>query len=128
MTEIKARTTMYKGMTIEETIDLLTVAAAFDRRTIGEGDAVAWHAALGDLDFTDSREAVVAHYRERREWIMPADVRGRVRAIRDKRLNEGEKFLDPPSGLDGPAYQQWLINARRRIADGTDRPRALEMS
>lgn len=114
-------------MTLDETIDLLAVATAFDRRTVGEGDAVAWYAALGDLDFADSRQAVIAHYRERREWIMPADVRTRVKAIREARLDEGEKFLDPPSGLDGPSYQQWLINARKRIADGNHQ-RALEAS
>jgi len=115
-------------MTLEETIDLLTVAAAFDRRTVGEGDAVAWHAALGDLDFADSRAAVVGHYRDRRDWIMPSDIRARVKAIRVARLDAGEKFLDPPSGLDGPAYKDWLIRNRKRIADGHDGPRALEAS
>jgi len=113
-------------MTLEQTIDILAVAAAFDRRTIGEGDAVAWHAALSDLSFIEARDAVIAHYRDRRDWIMPADVRQRVKAIRGRRLDEGEKFLDPPSGLDGPAYKAWLIRERARIAAGTVGPHALE--
>ena len=41
-------------MTIEETVDLLTVAAAYDRRTVGEGDAIAWHAAIGHLPLDDA--------------------------------------------------------------------------
>ena len=48
-------------MTPDETIDLLSVAAAFDRRTTGESDVMAWHATIGDLDFADSRAAVIGH-------------------------------------------------------------------
>lgn len=58
-----------------ETDVLLSVAAAFDYRTIGEADTHAWHAALYDLDFTTAREAVIAHYRRTDDRITPAQIR-----------------------------------------------------
>ena len=102
-------------MTPDQTIDLLSVAAAFDRRTTGEADVIAWHAAIGDLDFADSRAAVIAHYQESRDWIMPADVRVRVRAMRRDRL--ARELIPAPSAEPG-RYKAELDASIRRIADG----------
>lgn len=112
-------------MTLDETVDLLTVAAAFDRRSVGEGDAMAWHATLGDLDFEDSKQAVIAHYRDSREWIMPADVRTRVKAMRRDRLER--EIPAPPHELTGQPgrYQAELQSTVRQIADGHHIRRAL---
>jgi hypothetical protein len=84
-------------MTLEETIDLLATCAAYDRRTIGEADAVAWHAVVGDLPFAEAQQAVFAHYAESREWIMPADVRTRVRRRQRDEAERGRirQVLDP---------------------------------
>lgn len=106
-------------MTIDETIDLLTAAAAFDRRTVGKADAIAWHATVGDLALDDCRAAVIAHYTETTEWLMPAHVRQRVKAIRARRLQDTEIPAPPPELLDDPpAYRAWLRESARRIADG----------
>lgn len=67
-------------MNLSETADLLTAMSAFDRRTIGNGDVIAWQAVLSDAAFADALEAVKQHYAESTEWIMPAHVR---RAVRD---------------------------------------------
>lgn len=108
-------------MTIDEAVDLLTAAAAFDRRTVGEADAIAWHAAVGDLTLNDCRAAVVAHYTETTEWLMPAHVRGRVKEIRAKRLQDTEIPPPPPELLDNPpAYRAALHAAAVAIADGRD--------
>jgi hypothetical protein len=108
-------------MTIEETIDLLTAAAAFDRRTVGRADAAAWHAAVGDLRFADCEAAVVAHYTETTDWLMPAHVRERVREIRAERLKRTEIPPPPPELLDNPvAYGAALRAAAVAIADGRD--------
>ena len=106
-------------MTPDETIDLLSVAAAFDRRTTGESDVIAWHAAVGDLDFNDSRAAVIAHYQQSRDWVMPADVRTRVKAIRRDRLSR-EIVSAPPAELaDSPGRYKAELDANvRRIAAG----------
>lgn len=66
-------------MTPEETGNLLSVCAAYDRRTVGEIDVIAWYRVVGDLPYTDCEAAVVAHYTTSREWIMPADIRTRVK-------------------------------------------------
>ena len=131
--DIRRRGTAHRSpegghMTPEETLVLTRyVKACCPQQAIDKYTPEAWHDLLGDLSLEDCRAAVVT-VAKRQPFVAPAEIRAEVRAIRDQRLDAGEKFLDPPSGLDGPAYQQWLINARRRIADGTDRPRALEVS
>lgn len=110
-------------MTLDETIDLLTVAAVFDFRTIGEADACAWHAALGDLDFGDSRTAVIGHYRDSRERVMPADIRQRVKAIRRDRLDRA--ILPAPATDNEAEYRAEIKRRTREIADGFDIVRAI---
>jgi hypothetical protein len=108
-------------MNLGETIDLLSVVAAFDRRTVGEADAMAWHAVLGDLNFKDSRAAVYAHYRESREWIMPADIRQRVAAIRKQRIDDAPPVGIPEDLADNPiAGRDWKQRTLQAIADGED--------
>lgn len=105
-------------MTLEEVIDLLTLAAAFDRRNIGETDSVAWHAALGDMAFADAQAAVICHYQDSREFVMPADVRARVKAVRRDRL---AREVIPAPGVDPDSplpYRAALAGMLRRIADG----------
>jgi hypothetical protein len=62
-------------MNSNETAILLAVAASFDSRTIGDADVNAWHAAMYDLDFIKSREAVIGHYRRSDDRITPAQIR-----------------------------------------------------
>lgn len=81
-----------------EVADLLARIASFDRRTTGESDVLAWTAAIGDLDFDDCVQAVVSYYQDSREWLMPVDVRQRVKALRKDRLNRlvpGAPDADP---------------------------------
>lgn len=51
---------------------LLTMASAYDGRTIGDEDVTAWQAALGDTDFDKARDALVLHYRHSTSRLMPA--------------------------------------------------------
>lgn len=67
-------------MNLSETARLLAAMASFDRRTVGDGDVIAWQAVLVDAPFDDCLEAVKQHYAEHTEWMMPAHVR---RAVRD---------------------------------------------
>lgn len=62
-------------MNVEETAAVLAKAQAYDRRTIGKTDVLAWHEALADLTVADALGAVAAHYRDSTEWLMPAHVR-----------------------------------------------------
>lgn len=72
-------------MNLSEAADLLTAMSAFDRRTIGDGDVIAWQAVLSDAPFGDCLEAVKRHYAEHTEWMMPAHVRRLVRDIHGER-------------------------------------------
>lgn len=72
-------------MNLSETADLLTAMSAFDRRTIGDGDVIAWQAVLSDASFEDCVEAVKRYYAEQTEWMMPAHVRRLVRDIHGER-------------------------------------------
>ncbi|GAA4680193.1 hypothetical protein [Nocardioides nanhaiensis] len=106
-------------MNVSEAAAALSVCSSFDRRTVGEADAQAWAAALPDVRFEDARDAIVAHYRETREWIMPADVLRRVRLVRRERL-VGIAAPTPPAALadDPRAEQRWARVARNAIASG----------
>lgn len=72
-------------MTKTETAALLTLIAAFDRRTIGEADVEAWHLIVADLEPTDCMAAVRAHYMTETRWLMPADVRAFAEAASRRR-------------------------------------------
>ena len=68
-----------------EAAQLLGAMAAFDRRTVGDADVIAWQAVLDDVPFADALEAVKQHYREGEAWLMPVHVRKAVRAMQAER-------------------------------------------
>lgn len=113
-------------MTTEEVIDLLSTVAAFDRRTVGEADVIAWSAAVGDLNFGDAREVVVQHYRTSRDWLMPSDIRTGVKKIRDARLAKAPMPAPDPALTDRPKdYQEAFQAALERFADGFAPPKMI---
>lgn len=96
-------------MTPDEVLDLLTLIAVRDNRTVGRTTAVVWHEDIGDLDFADCREAVARHYRESTDWLMPATIHRLVKAIRAERL-EGFRYVPTPGHTD------YLADLRAQIA------------
>jgi hypothetical protein len=78
-----------------EIATLLGLAAARDRRTIGEADVAAWHTDLNDLTFDEAREALNRHFRESTDWLMPAHLRRLVRIVRDDRRPRSEVLALP---------------------------------
>lgn len=84
-------------MTDEEVGKLLGMCAAFDNRNVDDSVAYAWSCVVGDLPYAECEEAVISHYSQSREWIMPADVRTRVKR---KQRDQAERarireVLDP---------------------------------
>lgn len=70
-------------MTRDDVIDILTVVAAADRRTVGQSDVEVWQAVMGDCDKQLALQAVRNHLRERPGvWLEPGHVVEGVRAIR----------------------------------------------
>ena len=106
-------------MNVEETGRVLGKCASYDRRKEGDAQTIAWFQAIGDLSYEDCIAAVIAHYTETAEWIMPAHVRTRVKAMRRDRLAR-EIIPAPPHELaDNPRNHQAALQARiREIADG----------
>jgi hypothetical protein len=79
-----------------------------------------WLEMIGDLTYADCAQAVRDHYRDSREWIMPADIRRRVRAIRDARLARTRLPAPAPEIADDTtAYREVLADTIRAAADGT---------
>jgi hypothetical protein len=114
-------------VTRNEVIDLLTLIASFDRRTAGKTDVAAWQATVGDLAWPDAQAAVVEHYRESTEWLMPAHIRQRVAAMRQARLDAAGPTEIPEHLADRPLdARAWLQEARDAIADGREPPKAIE--
>lgn len=88
-------------MTPAETTRVLAACASFDQRTVGEFDTMAWHKAIGNLDFTDAVEAVARYYTRTRQRIMPSDVVEGVREIRNERAQRAHhEILALPSRFE----------------------------
>lgn len=109
-------------MNLTETAALLALAAAYDNRTVTDDAVHAWRDLLADLPPADARDAVLAHYRRCRDWLMPADVVAHVRRLRRDRLAaagsiEAHVTADP---ADPAAYRADLARVRAAIADGAD--------
>jgi hypothetical protein len=97
----------------DQIIDLLSVAAAYDQRTVGNADIAAWTLALGELDFDRARDAVVAHYREQTRRIMPADVRQHARSA-----PHPPPFAELSAASPEPPNQEYL-RARDQMIEAT---------
>ena len=72
-------------MNLPETGLMLAQMQAYDQRTVGESDVIAWQALLVDAPFEDCQEAIRRHYSENTDRIMPAHVRRLVRDIHGER-------------------------------------------
>jgi len=115
----------------EETAVLLTSAAAFDRRTIGEADVIAWAKLLRDYRFEDAQEALEAHYASSREWVMPYDIIEGIKTIRAKRraayVREHGVLL-MPQGLEPEEELRVRRDWERQVGDGAQGPWMVERS
>jgi hypothetical protein len=110
-------------MTPSQTAELLGFAAAFDRRTVGKSDALAWHTILHDIDYQDAKAAVAAHYATETRWIMPADIRNAVTKARaDTAADIQGPGLPPEIPAADPddvkAYLAAVRQQRHRAAEG----------
>lgn len=81
-------------MNRSDTAKLLAFCAAYDQRTIGEADVLAWYEAIEspwvpNIDLDEAKAAVTSHYRETPQRITVADVLKRVKTDRADRLGRG---------------------------------------
>lgn len=100
---------------------VLTAAALYDNRKVDELAAIAWEKALdGYVTVGDALQAVADHYGDTPDWIMPAHVNRRVKAMRSARV-DGKTPPPPPPCIphDNTAAQiGWTRTVTRHLADG----------
>lgn len=110
-------------MTPADAAELLTLCAAFDRRTVGEADARAWAAALHAIPLDDdARAAVAAHYADTDRWITPAHVLQQRRKIRTDRLDRANVLYEGRPGETGAESIARRRALERAVADGRIEP------
>lgn len=108
--------------------DVLAVAAAFDNRTVGDADCTAWYRVIGHLDQHEAEEAIIAHYTETNDRIMPKDVLSRVGKLRALRIaHAGPESVPDADPDDWRAYQAALREGRFRVASGL-KPRPVQQA
>jgi hypothetical protein len=102
-----------------DALEVLAVAAAFDRRTVGEADGMAWSMALPEVGMQPAKDAVIAHYRVTTDWVMPAHVLQIVRDIRNDRLRNMELPVPPRELADNWNGEMfWTARYRDVIVEG----------
>lgn len=114
-------------MNPQEAAQVLAKAAAFDNRQATQAAALAWAEALDkDLPLQDALHIVSEHYRDERNWVMPADINRRWRALGKARLESAERMglPGPPDELadtpgDWIAWQRAQIRAIKAGCDAT---------
>lgn len=112
-------------MTPADAAELLSIAAAFDRRKIGHTDALAWAKALEGLNPRDCAQAITDHFKDSTEYLMPAHVRQRVQRLRTERIRAVPSTALEPADVDPndvEAYQVARLALIRRVADGDPLP------
>ncbi|GGW68159.1 zinc finger domain-containing protein [Streptomyces griseoloalbus] len=110
-------------MTPADAAELLTLCAAFDRRTVGEADARAWAAALNAVPLDDdARAAVARHYADTDRWITPAHVIQQRAKIRRDRIDRANVLYDGRPGETGAESIARRRALDRAIGDGRIAP------
>lgn len=115
-------------MIIEDIGAVLGDAAAFDNRTIGKADTLAWFRAIGHLNVTEARSAVIAHYSETRDRLMPFDVLRIVRTERGRRLAAANIVYEPIGGETVRQFMARIAGLVRAAADGQLGPRPIALA
>jgi len=107
-------------MTPAETAKVLAKAAAYDQRTVGEADVLAWHEIVGDLDFQDALAAVARHYAETDRRLMPVHLRNHANRVRLERVEASPKCAVCGQSTAG-RYHERNCGGRRAITAASDR-------
>jgi hypothetical protein len=116
-------------MTRDEVIELLQIAASYDRRTIGETDVTAWEDAAirGRWTAQQAQEAIKRHYATSSAYLMPGHVTEALRALRqlpasaaDQRRALPRPKMDPELLRNGVDRVFAALAGRKAIRNGVD--------
>ncbi|MEV0453716.1 hypothetical protein [Catellatospora methionotrophica] len=103
---------------------VLAKCAAFDSRTIGETDVVAWHEAVGHLEFDLAMEAVSRFYANSRQRMWPVDLVETVRMVRAEHERRQRTITRAAQRLEPSAISDPRVRAAvRQLAQAASVPR-----
>jgi hypothetical protein len=88
-------------VTHDEVIDLLTLIAASDKRTVGQADVEVWHAvATADAwTFSRARHALIEHLRHNDAMVTPAHINKIIDTARQRARAKLIGDINPPRDL-----------------------------
>ncbi|WP_157156252.1 hypothetical protein [Diaminobutyricimonas sp. LJ205] len=89
-------------MTPDQTAKVVARIQAGDNRTVDRTTVAHWHEAIGHLEYQDALQAVVNHFRETADYLMPAHVIAGARRIREERA-EKEHHAQINGEVENPA-------------------------
>lgn len=105
-------------MTPNQIVDLLTAAALYDRRTVGEGDVAAWLEASrrGRWTYDAALDAIHQHGATSTEWLTPAHITQALARRRpsDRTVDEALALSPAPAS---PERRAELMAEIRKLAD-----------
>lgn len=103
-------------MNKSDVVDVLTMVAAGDRRTVGDADVQMWHLVIGDIPKDFALSAVVAHRRDRPGvWIEPGHIAERWAVFRREQSKNGARVtLDVTRPDSGDGIE------RRELSNGDE--------
>lgn len=101
--------------------------AAFDSRTIGDSDVLAWHEVMGDAPFEEAAQVVKGHYVSSRERIMPADVLWGIGMLHKSRLEKADATFVPDCDPDDTREYIRQLREHRRAVVSSDVTELLEL-
>lgn len=116
---------------------VLAKIAALDSRSLDDPKGTTtpildtWHELIGHLRFEDCMQAVTEHRRESTEWLLPAHIITRVKAIRAARIDripEADLMRDYGAIESGQSARDYVTALRARtrlLGDGLSLPEVI---
>ncbi|MEU8001613.1 hypothetical protein AB0B66_10670 [Catellatospora sp. NPDC049111] len=116
-------------MKLSEMGKVLAKCAAFDARTIGESDVMAWFEAVGHLDYHFAMEAVSRYYAASRQRMWPVDLVEAVRMVRAEHERQLRMSGRAPQRIEPSDIRDARLRAGvRRVMQAASLPRQIEAS
>lgn len=111
-------------MRLVEMGNVLAKCAAFDHRTVGEADILAWFEAVGHLDYQLAMEAVSRFYARSKQRMWPIDLVEAVQAITAERSRGQHPVLSQPSRFEPDGIRDARVRAGvRQVSKALGLPR-----
>lgn len=103
-------------MNPEEASRVLAAAAAYDQRTVGPNQSKMWALALSGVTFDEAFDAVIRHFEQSTEYLLPAHITRLVVGERTRRAREAFATTVPAPNVDPADTAAWLTEQRALVA------------